>query len=168
MHPLWLLFLASVTCGVAFVLTQKATLSFACLDGSTVHSLLGRALRLTSLSDRWETLDGPLGFVCGAIRWANLADSHIPGAAPAPSLDDSSVEAGAGHLGASLCWASMKLKRLFVKTSFKALCKRVESTGVYPRARDVFRGRSPKISVDFTTTVFAACCTQLLLSSTLR
>ncbi|KAM0714596.1 hypothetical protein Q7P37_009892 [Cladosporium fusiforme] len=149
-----------VTCGMAFVLVQRAIPGVTYLDITAVCSLLRRAKSLTTFSDDLKlTLDGPLELAIGAIRRWNMMSSLANDTAP--SQDESPDDANTRNLDVTSRWLWLKLKRVLVKTFLNFLRRRTNVIRFYRLGPNALRGRLPKVSVHFTPTLFAAGYIQL-------
>ncbi|KAM0714554.1 hypothetical protein Q7P37_009850 [Cladosporium fusiforme] len=159
MHPFCFLSLTVVTCGVGFVLAQRAIPGMTYLDISAVCSLLRRATRLTTFSDLKLTLDGSLELAVGAIRRWNVMSSLASDTGP--SQNESPDDASTRNLDVTSRWLWLKLKRVLVKTSLNFLRRRTNVTRLCSLKPGALRGHLPKVSVNFTPTLFAAGYIQL-------
>lgn len=122
MHPFCFLSLTVVTCGVAFVLAQRAIPGVTRLDITAVCSLLRRATRLTTFSDPKLTPDGPLELAVGAVRRWNVMSSLASDTAPFQG--QSSDEASTRNLEVTSRWLWLKLKRVLLEISLNFLRRR--------------------------------------------
>lgn len=158
MHAFCLFSLTVVACCVVVSLACRTKPTLSWVEVSTTYSHIRRVLRNNGLSNHLLAQGGTLGVLSKATNWANVMGSQVWDIAF--PRDEQLLDAGAGHLYIDRDRLWLRLKALFVKTSVKVLRQKINTALTFPRIKNFAKHPVPAMSMDLTTTFFAASPTQ--------